>query len=143
MSMIDLKRIELSVDCKNPEEAIKMAGKLLLYDDFIKESYIKGAIENFRKNGAYFVIAPGIAIPHSRPEDGVNKTGISLVVLKNPLEFGNKINDPVKIIIFLATKGNDEHVKYISRLARIFGEEENISIILNAKLKKEIIQIFE
>lgn len=143
MSMIDLKRIKLNVDCKSPEEAIKIAGKLLIHDKFIEETYIKAAIENFRKNGAYFVIAPGLAIPHSRPEDGVNKTGISLIVLKNPLEFGSKINDPVKIIIFLATKENDEHVKYISKLAKIFGEKENISRILNAKLKKEIIQIFK
>ncbi|SUH05624.1 sugar phosphotransferase [Salmonella enterica subsp. enterica] len=29
-----------------------------------------------------FVIAPGLAMPHGRPEEGVKKTGFSLVTLK-------------------------------------------------------------
>jgi PTS system mannitol-specific IIA component/PTS system ascorbate-specific IIA component len=60
------------------EEAIKIASTTLKDGGFIKEEYISAMLENVVKNGPYIVIMPGIAMPHSRPEDGVLKTGMSL-----------------------------------------------------------------
>ncbi len=35
-------------------------------------------IANVNKFGTYIVIAPKVAMPHSRPEDGVNKNCVSM-----------------------------------------------------------------
>ena len=51
--------------------------------------------------GPYIVIIPHIAIAHARPSDNVLKNGISLITLKEPVEFGNKDNDPVYYIFFM------------------------------------------
>ncbi len=47
------------------------------------------------KNSAHIVIAPGIALPHARPEDGVIDSTVAVVRLAEPVNFGNEDNDPV------------------------------------------------
>lgn len=39
----------------------------------IKESYIDAMVNTVKNMGPYIVIAPGIAMPHAAPEDGVLK----------------------------------------------------------------------
>ena len=92
------------------KEAIMEAGKLLLKNGNIEENYIDKMIESYEKNGAYIVIAPRIAMPHASYKDGVIKAGFSILTLKEPVVFGNKENDPVDVIIGLATGSNDEHI---------------------------------
>ncbi|MFO6427822.1 PTS sugar transporter subunit IIA [Escherichia coli] len=48
--------------------------------------YYQAILDGVEQFGPYFVIAPGLAMPHGRPEEGVKKTGFSLVTLKKPLE---------------------------------------------------------
>ena len=64
-------------------------------------------IETVEKMGPYIVIAPGLALAHSRPSEAVLKTGLSWVRLSTPVKFGNKANDPVSLVIGLA--GHDEN----------------------------------
>ena len=40
-------------------------------------------INNVKEIGSYIVIAPKVAIPHARPEDGTNKLGISFLKLEH------------------------------------------------------------
>ena len=47
----------------------------------IEERYIDGMIETVKNLGPYIVIAPGVALPHARPEDGVIEPSMSLVTL--------------------------------------------------------------
>ena len=54
------------------QKAIEIAATPLLEKNKIKESYIQAMIGNIKKFGEYIIIAPNVAMPHSRPEDGVN-----------------------------------------------------------------------
>lgn len=69
------------------EEAIRQVGKPLIEDDCITTNYVESMIQNIHRNGPYVVVMPGVALPHSRSEDGANATCLSFLKLKQPVMF--------------------------------------------------------
>lgn len=82
--------------------------------DVVEPRYYQAILDGVEQFGPYFVIAPGLAMPHGRPEEGVKKTGFSLVTLKKPLEFNHEDNDPVDILITMAAVDANTHQKWAS-----------------------------
>lgn len=120
------------------EQAVVLSGRLMLDAGCIKACFIDAMLEMVRENGPYVVIAPGIAMPHARPENGALRTCMSLVTLDSPVEFGNPENDPVYIVIGLAATDNSSHLDALSELVDILGDKEKYQAILKAKTAKEI-----
>ncbi|WDU82798.1 PTS sugar transporter subunit IIA [Caloramator sp. Dgby_cultured_2] len=87
------------------------------------------------------VIAPGIVLAHARPENGVKKLSMSLITLKNPINFGSELNDPVKLIITLAAIDSKTHLKALSQLMNLLMNTDDLNIIINAKSKEEVLNI--
>lgn len=133
--------IKTGVEVEDWEQAIRRAGELLLNIEGIKPSYIDKMVESVKKLGPYIVIAPGIALAHARPEDGVNFPCFSLITLKNPVNFGNPENDPVKLIIAIASVDHDTHLRALSELVEVIGDEEKYKTIINAKEEQEILNL--
>jgi ascorbate PTS system EIIA or EIIAB component len=84
------------------QSAVKTATELLLRAGAVEARYYDAILENVRANGPYFVIMPGIAMPHAGPEDGGLATGFSLVTLAEPVAFGHPLHDPVDIVLCIA-----------------------------------------
>lgn len=141
--LITEETIALNVEAEDWRDAVYKGAEILLNKDYIEKSYIDGIIKNIVEIGPYIVIAPGIALPHARPEAGVKKLSMSLMTLKNPVEFGNEDNDPVKLVITLAATDNETHLKALSQLMGLLNNSEDIKNIFNAKNKKEILCIIE
>jgi PTS system mannitol-specific IIA component len=120
------------------QEAIKVAAAPLKEKGFIKEEYISAMVENVVKNGPYIVIMPGIAMPHSRPEDGVLKTGVSLLKLSKSVKFPEDNN--VELIIVLAANDSEMHLQLISGLTNLLMEEESMEKLFLAKSKQEVLE---
>ncbi len=120
------------------EEAIKIAAAPLKEHGFIKEEYIDAMLENVVNNGPYIVIMPGIAIPHSRPENGVLKTGMSLLKLLKGVRFPE--DKEVELIIVLAANDSDMHMVLISELSRLLMEDEAVEKLFSSKSKEEVLQ---
>lgn len=131
--------IKANVPIPSKTEAITLAGQLLLENDLIEERYIQAMLDNVEKNGNYIVIAPGIAMPHARPEEGVKQIGMSIVTLAEPIVFGHKTNDPVRLVIGLCATDHESHLKALAELIEILAQAETIHKILNAKSSKEIL----
>lgn len=72
-------RVNIVENVNDWKEAITLAAKPLVEDGSVENSYIDAMIANVNKFGTYIVIAPKVAMPHSRPEDGVNKNCVSLL----------------------------------------------------------------
>lgn len=132
------KTIKLNVEVKDWEEAVRIGGELLEKDGAIEHRYIDAMINSVKEIGPYIVIAPGIAMPHARPEAGAKKIGMSLITLKNPVNFGNKENDPVKIVVCLCAVDHSSHLKALSELVELLGDERFISTLLNSSSQDEI-----
>jgi mannitol PTS system EIIA component len=120
------------------EEAIKIAAAPLKENGFIKEEYISSMLENVVNNGPYIVIMPGLAIPHSRPEHGVLKTGMSLLKLSKSVNFPEE--KEVQLIIVLAANDSDVHMELIAELTNLLLEDEAVEKLFSSKSKEEVLQ---
>ena len=78
-------------------------------------------------------------MPHATNKVGVNKTGISLITLKNPVEFGNKDNDPVYYIFMLATTDMESHLSALSNLSELLGRPDFYDVMKNAQDSQAVI----
>jgi mannitol operon transcriptional antiterminator len=139
--LIPENMIQLKDHIKDWKEAIKVASFPLLEHGVITDNYINSMIENVVKMGPYIVIAPGVAIPHAKQEDGVLKLGMSLLRLKNPVSFSPKEEHNVNIILTLAPIDSETHLKALSQLSDIMSSTANIQRIIQSKTKKEVRQV--
>ena len=57
-------------------------------------------------------------------KDGVINAGFSILTLKEPIKFGNEENDPVDVIIGLASGNSEEHIEIIQKITKIFSNKE-------------------
>lgn len=138
--LLNLETIKLKVDCKDWKDSIQKSGNLLLESDYIEQTYIDDAINNVIDLGPYIVITKGIALPHAFNSKGVNKTGLSLITLKNPVEYGSEHNDPVHSVFMLATSDATSHLSALSDLSEFLGHEEFIELLQTSENASEIIE---
>lgn len=133
--------IEVNVKAKDWNEAILKGGQLLYEDGCIEKSYIEAMIKVMKELGPYIVIAPGIAMPHARPESGTKKVGMSLITLDKPVNFGNDENDPVSVVICLCAIDGSTHIKALTELAELLDNEKNLELIKNASDKDVVLNV--
>lgn len=69
----DHELIEVGVEAKDWKDAVKHGVEVLASEDFVEIEYADSIVESTLTNGPYYVIAPGLALPHSSAEDGVKK----------------------------------------------------------------------
>jgi len=91
--------------------AVTRAGEALIAGGATTAAYTDEMIATVEQLGPYIVIAPGIALAHSRPSPAVLHAGISLVTLAQPVAFGHKQNDPVSLVVGLAAPDEEGHVQ--------------------------------
>lgn len=125
------------------QEAIRLSSDLLISKKYIEESYVKAIIDNVHKYGAFIDLGQGIAIPHARPEDGVNQLGMSLLKLKEPVYLLDDPNHAVDIIITLAAIDNQTHLKALSQLTKILSDSEKLGRLKKATTKEEILDLIK
>ena len=114
--------IELDVECRNWREAVvKSAGKLLELG-YIEERYVDAMIHNIELHGAYIVISPGFAMPHAGLDEGTKKAGMSLIRLKEPVEFGSV--QPVRFFCCLSAVDNETHLQAFINLVNLLENDE-------------------
>jgi len=118
--------------------AIALAGDALVDGGVTTAAYTAEMIAAVEKLGPYIVIAPGLAIAHSRPSPAVLRAGLSWVTLAEPVEFGNKKNDPVSLIIGLAATDHEGHLGMMSALAKVLMNAELLAALKSAESPAQV-----
>ena len=135
--------IQLNKEVNNWKEAIITAGEPLLLNGYITADYLKAMVDIVDEFGPYIVFAPGVAIAHANQKDGALKNGVSLLKPKNPVKFGNKENDPVKVIIAFSLANTKHYMSVLTDCMNILCKTDSLEELSKAKTKKEVIKIFE
>lgn len=133
--------IKLNVEVKDWEDAVRKGGELLEKDGSIEHRYIDAMINSVKEIGPYIVIAPGIAMPHARPEAGSKKIGMSLITLKDPVNFGNKDNDPVSIVVCICAIDHITHIKAMAELVELLGDDKKVKKIKESEKIEDILNL--
>ena len=113
------------------EDVIRHGGQLMVDAGFTNPTYTEAMIDVVRDMGPYIVLAPGLAMPHARPEMGAKQVGAALVTLEKPIDFGSPENDPVSVAVFLCAPNKDEHIQLLTDIATLFEDEEFLDAAVN------------
>ncbi|MGD9427299.1 PTS sugar transporter subunit IIA [Pantoea sp. NSTU24] len=122
-------------------EALAVAGRPLLREGAISQDYIDAIIHQKEEIGPFFVIAPQIAMPHARPEQGAHKLGLSVVLLGNAVTFDSEENDPVKVLFMFSAPDSNSHIEMISQLAEVLSDENIMEQIFAARSQQALMAI--
>lgn len=146
-SLIENNSIKLNVTAENWKDAIKVGTDMLEASGAINPSYYQAITESIEKLGPYIVIAPNFAMPHARPEDGVNRTAFALVTLAKPVYFDGE-EEPVHVMITLAGSSSDEHMEGLMEVTQVLDDEEsetgiNLDKLLACKSNQDIFNVID
>lgn len=135
------ENVRLNVEASDWEEAVRIAGELLVEQGCAKQSYVDGIIAAVKELGPYIIISEGLAMPHTRPEEGAVSVGCSLITLKEPVYFeGDK--SPVKVMICFSAVDSESHMDILKMIVE-FVERGLIDDIAKVNTYKELLEITE
>lgn len=137
-TMMNESFIQTGKTCKTREEAVRIGYEPLLEAGMITEEYVNHTIMTINLTGPYVVIAPGTVLLHTSADKGALKTGLSLTVLKEPVEFGSKENDPIKYVFALSVPdGSPDHLAAMADLLKLL-ENPSFYKVCDAGIPEQI-----
>ncbi|MBF7017974.1 PTS sugar transporter subunit IIA [Staphylococcus durrellii] len=137
-SIIKEQSILLNKNAENWEEAVAIATEPLLKNGAIEKSYIDAIIHNTKQYGPYYLLMDGMAMPHARPEDGVNRDAFSLVTFNEPVSFSD--NKSASVFVVLAATSSDIHTGIaIPQIVSVFEIDNIINKLTSATTVDEIL----
>ena len=139
--MLTEETVALGVAVRDWQEAVRAAGKLLVRVGKAEPRYVEGMIRMVQEIGPYIVIAPGVALPHARPEDGVKEACMSLVTLSTPVAFGNEANDPVELVVAFGSPDGKRHIEALAELARLLEDEDALYKLKKATSSRDVLAV--
>lgn len=136
--------VRLQAEAGTWQEAVRIGVDLLVKAGVVEPRYYQAILDGVAQFGPYFVIAPGLAMPHGRPEEGVKRTGFALVTLKTPLIFNHEDNDPVDILITMAAVDANAHQEVgIMQIVNLFEDEENFNRLRACRSEQEVLDLID
>lgn len=123
-SLIENNSILLNQSASNWEEAIKIGTELLVKAGTIEPRYYDNIISKIKEMGPYIILAPGLAMPHARPEEGVIKTSFALVTFDTPIYFDGE-EEPVHVMLTLAGSDSDQHMQGLMEITQVLDDPDS------------------
>lgn len=130
--LLPIEAIRIGASAADWRAAVRVAGDALVASQATDPAYTDEMIKVVEELGPYMVIAPGIALAHSRPSPAVRHAGVSLVTLARPVAFGHKANDPVRLVVGLAAPDEEGHVTALATLADYLSDEGRREALIGA-----------
>lgn len=144
-SLIENNSIKLNQTAANWEEAIKIGTDMLVASGAVEPRYYENIVSKIKELGPYIILAPGLAMPHARPEEGVIKTAFGLVTLTEPVELNG---ESVSVLVTLAGSDSDTHMEGIMEITQVFDDPDsdegvNIQKFLDCKTKEDVFSVID
>lgn len=140
-SLLNEQTVRVYEQAQDWREAVALGCQPLIEQGHIEPSYVDAIYKSHEEIGPYYVVGPNIAMPHARPEDGVNQMSLGLTIIKNGVNFGSQGNDPVRLLFTLAAVDSNSHVELISQLAELFMNEDDIHKLCECNNVKSVLEI--
>lgn len=130
--------IKVNVLAKTREDAIQKSANILIDKGFITQGYVDEMISVLEEYGPYFVLSPGMAFAHSKPSTSVLKSGLSIMTLKEPINFNHEKNDPVFLVAVIASVDSESHLGQLQTIVGFLSESDNVELLKAANSEADI-----
>ena len=107
----------------------------------VSKSILKGLTEREKQSSTG--MQDGFAIPHSRMDEPIQATLVSLGVLARGLDFDAIDGQPTRTVVCLVTprKQSREHLRVLAGIAQLFARPEFRAALLDAKSPAEVLAV--
>ena len=140
--LTDNKSIRLGLSAATWQEAVKLAVEPLIESGAVQPQYYDAIVESTEEDGPYYILMPGMAMPHARPEAGVNRDAFSLITLTEPVTFSD--GKEVSVLLSLAATSSKIHTSVaIPQIIALFELENSIERIKACKSDEEVLAMIE
>ncbi len=134
MASLTIEDVFVNLESCTKQEAIRLAGKLLVEKDCVEKEYVEGMIK--REEIATTYLGSGVAIPHGTGElkKHIKKTGLVVLQFPQGVDFDGEL---AFLIVGIAGLGND-HLPILQTVASIMLEDDILESILHSTDKEFI-----
>ncbi|WP_221913409.1 PTS sugar transporter subunit IIA [Streptococcus halichoeri] len=137
-AFIDNDSIRLGLEANTWQEAVRLSVDPLIESGAVDAAYYQAIIASTEAYGPYYILMPGMAMPHARPEDGVNRDAFSLVTLKQPVTFAD--GKEVQVLLTLAATSSAIHTSVaIPQIIALFELDNAIARLVACQTKEEVL----
>lgn len=126
------ENLKISHQTMDAETAMRQIGQILVDAKSVQPTYIENMLSSYKEFGPYFVIAPGVAIAHAKPDDSVITNDIALMICHSPVNFQSH-NDPVTLLFGLCATGAHQHMEVLTKVATLLSDSDAINAITEAE----------
>jgi PTS system ascorbate-specific IIA component len=138
LEMIPEEAIRVGISAPDWRAALLACGEVMVNAGIVDPPYIDQTIATVEELGPYIVIAPGIALAHAKPSPAVRRPGFSIIVLDSPVYFGHPENDPVRLIIGLASPDPHSHVQALAAIAEMLSDDSCRAALFDATTSLDV-----
>jgi PTS system ascorbate-specific IIA component len=114
--------IQLQINARNRDEAVELAAGPLVGHGKIKPEYVAQIKQALVEFGPYMVILPGIALVHASPGENVIEECMSFASFAEPVVFGHRKNDPVRVVFTIASPCKEKHFDSLHSLSKLLDK---------------------
>lgn len=125
MDLLKKENVQIVESATDWKDAIRISVRPLEQQGYVESRYKEEIISNVESMGPYIVLAPYIALPHARPEQGVKESQIAVTLLQNEVRFAGE-EKPVKLLIALAASDNNRHLDALMSISEILQNEDTV-----------------
>lgn len=126
------------------KSAIRQAAAPLVQDGSVEERYVQQIIDIVSEpGGTYMDLGFGITLAHARPEAGVLRTAVALMLLAEPAQLAGSSDHPVRAVVVLAAQDSDSHQDVMAGIAALLIDEERRNNLLAATTHTEVRAVVE
>ncbi len=136
------ERIQFTAEPLQWTEAIAGVAAPLIADGSVESGYVDAVVETARKMGPYFDFGKGIAVPHARPEAGVNRIALSFLRTRTPVLLLDDEEHPIDLFIMLAATDSSSHLQVLQGLATVLTDNAAVEALKAAQHPEEVLAIF-
>ena len=141
MDLLDRKNVRILEKADDWKDAIRKSVMPLEEEGYVKAEYQEAIISGVEKLGPYIIVAPSIALPHARPEQGVIKSQIAITLFRQEVQFEKK-DSAAQLFVALAASDSDSHVEALMTISEILQDEEKVKQILQSENAETLYSFF-
>lgn len=141
MDLLDKKNVKILERADDWKDAVRKSVMPLEEGGYVKAEYKEAIISGVEKLGPYIIVAPSIALPHARPEQGVVKSQIAITLFRKEVQFDKK-DATAQLFVALAAADSDSHLNALMTISEILQDEEKVEQILQAENEEALYSFF-
>jgi mannitol/fructose-specific phosphotransferase system IIA component (Ntr-type) len=137
LDVLTLDAVQIIEQVEDYQEAIRLGSRPLLKKGQITSNYIQSMIESHNMDDSYIVLGNEVAIPHSRPEEGVNELAVSLLHVRQGVNFSR--SERVHFVFIIAPINQESHINALFEIMSIAEDEHRLRYMRTCSTPQELL----